>query len=279
MNHRAECQGTIRPGPDLADSGRPGITPMGLAARRLSLSIPCTLVRPALRPPPGYPVPRPAQHPAIASAPGPFGGPDRVRSASVSRAPQRRGDRGTGRRVLGRVHAGAAALTVVILVSGCGLVGVSATISANVPDQMTVTSQVFNQHLFPRAYTCHGSGQSPSLHWSGAPQRTKSLALLVDDASAPIQPYIYWIVFDIGSQTTGIQVGQVPPGARQADNSKGNDRYDPPCPVNGLHTYRFTVYALSRSLSLPDGVAMKTAWSAIAQAAIARGRLQTTASP
>jgi hypothetical protein len=170
-------------------------------------------------------------------------------------------------------------LTAAILVSGCGLIGGPKTIAANVPDQMTVTSQVFNQHLFPASFTCHGPGQSPSLHWSGAPEGTKSLALLVDDASAPIQPYIYWIVFDMGSQTTGIQAGQVPPGARQADNSKGTDRYDPPCPVNGRHTYRFTVYALSRSLSLPDGVAMKTAWSAIAQAAIARGQLPTTASP
>ncbi len=253
---------------------------MGLTARRrLSPSVPrvpapapaCGLAR-ASRPLPGA-------TPRDRVGSWPVRGPDRVRSASVSRAPQGRGHRGTGRRVLRRVRAGAAALSVVTLAGGCGLVGGPTTIAANVPDQMTVTSQVFNQHLFPRAYTCHGSGQSPSLHWSGAPQGTKSLALLVDDASAPIQPYIYWIVFDIGSQTTGIQAGQVPPGARQADNSKGTNRYDPPCPVNGLHTYRFTVYALSRSLSLPDGVAMKTAWSAIAQAAIARGRLQTTASP
>ncbi len=183
------------------------------------------------------------------------------------------------RRAWRRVRAGAAVLTTLVLISGCGLVGGAKTIPADVPDQMTVTSQVFNQHLFPPAYTCDGSGQSPSLHWSGAPQGTKSLALLVDDASAPIRPYIYWIVFDIGSQTTGIQAGQVPPGARQADNSKGTDRYQPPCPANGRHTYRFTVYALSRPLTLPQGVAMKTAWSAIAQAAIARGRLQTTASP
>jgi hypothetical protein len=170
-------------------------------------------------------------------------------------------------------------LTTLVLVSGCGLVGGATNISADVPNQMTVTSQVFNTHRFPSALTCHGPGHSPSLHWSGAPQGTKSLALLVDDASAPIRPYIYWIVFDIGSQTTGIQAGQVPPGARQADNSKGTDRYNPPCPVNGRHTYRFTVYALSRTLTLPDGVAMKTAWNDIAQAAIARGRLQTTASP
>lgn len=206
-------------------------------------------------------------------------GQDRVRSASVSRPPLRRGRPGAGRRARRRVRAGAATLAALILVSGCGLVGGPTTLPANVPDQMTVTSQAFSQHLFPGTYTCHGSGESPSLHWSGAPQGTKSLALLVDDASAPIQPYIYWIVFDIGPQTTGIQAGQVPPGAKQADNSKGTDRYDPPCPVNGRHTYRFTVYALSRSLSLPEGVAMKTAWSAIAQAAIARGRLQTTASP
>ncbi len=197
----------------------------------------------------------------------------------MSRAPQSREDGGAGRRVWRPVRAGAAALIVLSLVTGCGLVGGAKTIPADVPNQMTVTSQVFSQHLFPAAFTCDGSRQSPSLHWSGAPQGTKSLALLVDDASAPIRPYIYWIMFDIGSQTTGIQAGQVPPGARQADNSKGTDRYDAPCPVNGRHTYRFTVYALSRSLSLPEGVAMKTAWSAIAQAAIARGRLQTTARP
>jgi Raf kinase inhibitor-like YbhB/YbcL family protein len=206
-------------------------------------------------------------------------GQDRVRSASVSRAVRRRGPRGAGRRPGRAVRAGAALLTALTLVSGCGLVGGAKTIVADVPNQMTVTSQVFNQHVFPATYTCDGRGESPSLHWSGAPQGTKSLALLVDDASAPIRPYIYWILFDIGSQTTGIQAGQVPPGARQADNSKGTDRYNPPCPANGRHTYRFTVYALSRRLSLPNGVAMKTAWSAIAQAAIARGRLPTTASP
>jgi Raf kinase inhibitor-like YbhB/YbcL family protein len=216
---------------------------------------------------------------AIRMAPGPHGGQDRVPSANVSRAPQRRGYRGAGRRAWRHVWAVAAVLSALTLVSGCGLVGGATNISADVPNQMTVTSQVFTPHLFPSAFTCDGAGHSPSLHWSGAPQGTKSLALLVDDASAPIRPYIYWILFDIGSQTTGIQAGQVPPGARQADNSKGTDRYNPPCPVNGRHTYRFTVYALSRTLSLPNGVAMKTAWNDIAQAAIARGRLQTTATP
>ena len=176
-------------------------------------------------------------------------------------------------------RAGLAAATLVTLVSGCGLVGGPKTIPAGVPQAMTVTSQAFDGGMMPATYTCHGAGESPPIHWSGAPEGTKSLALIVDDSSAPITPYIYWIVFDIGPQTTGTLIGRVPTGARQADNSKGTDRYDPPCPVNGSHSYRFTVYALSRTPRLPNGVAMKTAWTAIAQAAIARGRLQPTANP
>lgn len=173
-----------------------------------------------------------------------------------------------------------AALTVASLVSGCGLVGGQRSIPTGTA--MTVTSQAFSQtEPIPAWVTCHGKGggKSPSIHWTGEPAGTKSLALIVDDSSAPITPYIYWIVFDIGPQTSGTLIGGVPTGARQADNSKGTARYDPPCPVNGSHTYRFTVYALNRELPLPNGVSLKTAWTAIAQATIARGRLTATANP
>jgi Raf kinase inhibitor-like YbhB/YbcL family protein len=147
---------------------------------------------------------------------------------------------------------------------------------------MTVTSQDFSPtEPIPARYTCHGKGRgkSPSIHWTGEPTGTKSLALIVDDSSAPITPQVYWIVFDIGPQTSGTLIDGVPTGARQADNSKGTDRYDPPCPVNGSHSYRFTVYALNRELPLPNGVSLRTAWTAIAQATIARGRLTATANP
>jgi Raf kinase inhibitor-like YbhB/YbcL family protein len=171
-------------------------------------------------------------------------------------------------------------LGLVALLSGCGLVGGAKTVRAFVPANMTVTSQAFSQaDPMPARYTCHGAGLSPSIHWTGAPTATKSLALIVDDSSAPITPFIYWIVFDIGPQTSGTLIGHVPTGARVADNSKGTARYDPPCPVNSSHMYRFTVYALNRTLSLPNGVSEKTAWMAIAQATIARGRLTATANP
>jgi Raf kinase inhibitor-like YbhB/YbcL family protein len=186
----------------------------------------------------------------------------------------------TGRSRAGwpRGRAALTAAATAALVSGCGLIGGTTASVSDVPLRMTVTSQSFSlTEPMPARFTCHGAGLSPSIHWSGAPAGTKSLALIVDDSSAPITPFIYWIVFDIGSQTSATLVGQVPTGAKQADNSKGTPRYDPPCPVNGDHAYRFTVYALSRSLPLRNGVSLKTAWTAIAQAAIARGELTATA--
>lgn len=173
----------------------------------------------------------------------------------------------------------AAGLPVVLLLSGCGLLGGPKTVHANVPDIMTVTSPAFTQAARERAYTCHGAGRSPIIRWSGAPPGTKSLALVMDDAAAPITPYIYWIVFNIGPQATAIPDGQIPPGARQADSSNGKAGYEAPCPANAGHSYRFTVYALRSMLKLPDGASLETTWRAIANAAIARGGLTVSISP
>ncbi|HEV8278294.1 MAG TPA: YbhB/YbcL family Raf kinase inhibitor-like protein [Streptosporangiaceae bacterium] len=180
--------------------------------------------------------------------------------------------RATARRV--------ALLGGVVLLSGCGLIGSPKNAQADVPNKMTVTSpDVTPQGVMGSAYTCHGAGTYPGIHWSNAPANTKSLAVVMDDSAAPITPYIYWIVFDIGPQTTSIQPGQIPAGARQARNSKGSVGYDPPCPADQSHTYRFTVYALGSRLRLQAGASVKSAWSAIAQTAIARGRLTANVPP
>ena len=175
----------------------------------------------------------------------------------------------------GRSIPAAAAATALFLVSGCGLIGGPSTVLVAVPDTITVTSPDFDGKAMGPEFSCHGAGRHPAIHWSGAPAGTKSLALVMDDSAAPITPYIYWIVFDIGSQSSDIPAGRLPPGSRQADNSKGTSGYDPPCPANPGHFYRFTVYALDRRLTLPAGSSAKTAWMAIANAAIARGRLAT----
>jgi len=144
---------------------------------------------------------------------------------------------------------------------------------------MTVGSAAFTQNVLPATYTCHGKRISPPITWSGAPSGTKSYALIIDDSSAPITPFIYWMVVGISDTSTDIQEGSLPPGATQALNSSGTAGYDPPCPQGSPHMYRITVYALDTALSLPNGAALQTAWRDIAAATIGRGRKVVTGFP
>ncbi len=172
---------------------------------------------------------------------------------------------------------GLAALAIVApLLSGCGLLGGLGGSRQVAPASMTVTSPEFRTGvLLPRQYTCAGPGLSPPLYWSGAfSQQPRSFAVVVDDGQAPITPFVYWIVFDISRTTTAIAQNRLPTGARQAQNSAGTARYDPPCPRGGgSHMYRLTVYALDAYLKLPNGTGLYAAWSAIARHVIAVGRL------
>lgn len=176
---------------------------------------------------------------------------------------------------------GTAVLTALAL-AGCGAAGSGGAVA---PRTMSVSSAAFSQsaalsqNVLPRRYTCHGAGINPPIDWSGAPAGTKSFALVVDDSSAPITPFIYWLVFHIEPGTTDIQEGMLPTGARQALNSQHTLAYDPPCPGTHSHSYRFTVYALSSEIDLPAGASLQAVWTAIASATIGRGRIVVTGNP
>lgn len=179
-----------------------------------------------------------------------------------------------------RPRAGALIAAGSLFLTGCGAAAGSGSLTPDAPSTMTVNSAAFSQGVLPQRFTCHGGKISPPLDWTGAPSGTKSYAIVVDDSAAPITPYIYWIVFDIPQATTDIQSGpSLPPGARTADNSLGQASYDPPCPDSPGHSYRFTVYALKSTLNLPNGTSTLSAWMAIANTAIARGRKAVTADP
>jgi Raf kinase inhibitor-like YbhB/YbcL family protein len=200
---------------------------------------------------------------------------------------------------LGRCRSRAAGLAALVvcslLASGCGLLGKPAPLSADAPLDMSITSPEFTGGIIPAQFTCYGSGESPPIFWSGAPPGTKSLALIVDDSLAPISPKVYWIVFNIGADTTDLQTGPatkgvnghrsadsiLPPGARVAANSAGVAGYTPPCPVGAAHKYRFTVYALNTYFgsSLPNHARLLLAWTTIAAHVVGRGTATYTALP
>jgi Raf kinase inhibitor-like YbhB/YbcL family protein len=177
----------------------------------------------------------------------------------------------TGRGWTRRLAATAVAAGCAMPLTGCGVFG--SGITQTDPNAMTVSSGAFVQDVMPQRYTCAADKPiSPPLDWDGAPPGTKSLALVIDDSNTPITPYVYWIVFDINPATSAILEGQLPPGARQAQNSTGKAAYDPPCPGAQSHTYRITIYALNKTINLPNGTSLLSAWSAIAAAAIGHGR-------
>jgi Raf kinase inhibitor-like YbhB/YbcL family protein len=117
----------------------------------------------------------------------------------------------------------------------------------------------------PRVCTCEGGDRSPPLAWSGAPDGTKSLALIVDDPdapdpSAPRMTWVHWVLYDIPAGTAalaeGVAPAALPAGTRQGLNDWKRTGYGGPCPPIGRHRYFHKLYALDSGL--PDlGAATK----------------------
>jgi Raf kinase inhibitor-like YbhB/YbcL family protein len=113
----------------------------------------------------------------------------------------------------------------------------------------------------PTAYTCDADGRSPPLRWSGVPDGTRSLALIIEDPdapdpAAPRKPFVHWLLYDIPPSTTelpqGAGPGELPSGTRAGQNDHGGFEYYPPCPPIGRHRYYHTLYALDIELGEQD---------------------------
>jgi Raf kinase inhibitor-like YbhB/YbcL family protein len=119
---------------------------------------------------------------------------------------------------------------------------------------LILTSNVFEEGgPIPRRNACDGDSTSPPLAWLGAPEGTRSLALIVDDPDAPDpahpkRVFVHWVLYDIPPTTTEILEGDGPDGAREGQNDKGGTGYTPPCPPIGRHRYFHKLYALDTVL-------------------------------
>ena len=99
--------------------------------------------------------------------------------------------------------------------------------------------------------------------WSGVPDGTKSLALVVDDPDAPDPKapkvtWVHWVLYNLpptaGAFPEAIAPEALPPGTQQGLNDWNNPGYGGPCPPIGRHRYFHKLYALDTvltSLELP----------------------------
>lgn len=150
-----------------------------------------------------------------------------------------------------------------------------AVVSSSAPAQeeraMRLTSTAFEHNTaIPSKHTCQGSDTSPPLAWSGLPEGTETLALIVDDPDAPDpkapkMTWVHWVAYNLPPGPGGLEEGAsamgMPEGAGQGMNSWNRIGYGGPCPPVGEHRYFHKLYALDSRIEVdrPDKDALLSA--------------------
>jgi Raf kinase inhibitor-like YbhB/YbcL family protein len=124
---------------------------------------------------------------------------------------------------------------------------------------MLSSSDFVHDGEIPKRFTCQGADVSPELQWSGAPEQTRSVALIVDDPdapdpAAPKMVYVHWVLYNLPPSLKvlgqAIEDDALPQGTLQGLNDWKRTGYGGPCPPIGRHRYFFKLYALDAML--PD---------------------------
>lgn len=147
------------------------------------------------------------------------------------------------------------------------------SISANA--ELKLTSPLFEDGgTLPAGSKCTrdgGDGLSPPIDWSGAPEGTKSFAVVMHHyPSGKVEgvdtPSHYWLVWNIPASTNSFPRGNLASiGNEGGDKDKRYIGYTPPCsPGNVSHEYTITVYALDTdTISLGDEDDIDVDWIAL----------------
>jgi Raf kinase inhibitor-like YbhB/YbcL family protein len=139
-----------------------------------------------------------------------------------------------------------------------------------------LTSAAFaDGDTIPDKYARLGDNVSPPLAWSGVPEGTIELALIVEDPDAPSGTFTHWIVSGLGPDTEGLAEGELPARAVEGSNDFGEDGYGGPQPPPGdpPHRYVFTLLALGSETELAPGTSAVEFHDAVQGNELARGQL------
>ena len=148
-----------------------------------------------------------------------------------------------------------------------------------------LSSDAFGQdEEIPARFTCDGDNLSPPLAWSGVPQGTDALALIVDDPDAPGGTFTHWVLLDLPAETRelpeGVETAPMPANGlagAQGSNDGGGIGYTGPCPPSGpAHRYRFALYALDVPVNLDPGAQKQEVLSAMEGHILAKAELVGT---
>lgn len=148
---------------------------------------------------------------------------------------------------------------------------------------MQLTSTAFdNDGAIPSKHTGEGVDVSPQLSWQGAPEGTKSFAILCHDPDAPLisaigdYGYVHWSLYNIPADVT--ELTEACDSYTNGVNDFGNNNYGGPMPPegHGQHRYYFWVLALDAELALPEGLTQQELLAKVEPHCIAMNRLVGT---
>ncbi len=149
-----------------------------------------------------------------------------------------------------------------ILLLGCGAMVARSDPAVKERSAMTfsVTSTAFRAGAeIPKKFTCEAIDVSPALQWSGAPAKSASFALIVDDPDAPVGTWVHWVLWNLPASAQSLPENvpkreQLDDGIRQGRNDFRKIGYNGPCPPAGkTHHYIFRLYSLDAMLNLSPG--------------------------
>ena len=110
----------------------------------------------------------------------------------------------------------------------------------------------------PKKFTGEGEDLSPALSWTGVPEKTQSLALIMDDPDAPPGTWVHWLLYDLPATSKGLPEGlpkkeNLDGGAKQVlcwgvDSFDRVGYFGPLPPPGKPHRYYFKLFALDVAL-------------------------------
>lgn len=144
---------------------------------------------------------------------------------------------------------------------------------------LALTSEAFADGApIPVEFTCDGEDRPPPLAWTGVPDGSAELVLLMEDPDAPRGTFVHWVVYALAPADTTIGAERLPVGAVEGENGRGRIGYAGPCPPPGdrPHRYVFTLVAVPERLDLPGGSSADDVRGAVGDTALAEATLTGT---
>lgn len=140
------------------------------------------------------------------------------------------------------------------------------------------SSEVADDGQLPKEFTGFGDSATLPLEWSGAPDKTKSYALIMHHITPDAKTKWYWILYNIPADTKKLPKNVKGVGTLGNNSVNGKTEYAPPhSKGTGAKTYILTLYALSAPVTVkvaPEQVNREVLLTAMSDLILASAELK-----